>query len=133
MPGGDRTGPWGAGPMTGRGAGYCAGFTMPGYVNPMYARGMGFGRGRGFGCGMGMSYGRGMGGERGWRNRYYATGVPGWARGYGAYDPGYWQAPPNVEVSAKDELAYLRHEAKNLGQALDDINKRIDELKGNNA
>lgn len=27
MPGGDRTGPLGMGPMTGRGLGYCAGFT----------------------------------------------------------------------------------------------------------
>ena len=26
MPGGDRTGPLGQGPMTGRGAGYCGGF-----------------------------------------------------------------------------------------------------------
>jgi hypothetical protein len=80
-----------------------------------------------------MGYGRGMGGGCGWRNWYYATGVPGRARGYGAYDPGHWQAPPNVELSAKDELAYLRQEAKHLGQALDDINKRIDELKGNSA
>ena len=32
MPGGDRTGPMGQGPMTGRGAGYCAGFGMPGYA-----------------------------------------------------------------------------------------------------
>lgn len=29
MPGGDRTGPLGRGPMTGRGAGYCSGFDMP--------------------------------------------------------------------------------------------------------
>ena len=30
MPRGDRTGPQGMGPMTGRGAGLCAGFNMPG-------------------------------------------------------------------------------------------------------
>ena len=30
MPGGDGTGPMGMGPMTGRGAGYCAGFAAPG-------------------------------------------------------------------------------------------------------
>ncbi len=130
MPGGDRTGPWGAGPMTGRGAGYCAGFSMPGYANPMYAGGMGYGRGRGFGRGMGMGYGRGMGGGRGWRNMYYATGVPGWARGYGAAAPGYWQEPQVAEPSAKDEMAYLRQEAKHLNQALADINKRIEELDG---
>ncbi|MFW5971797.1 MAG: DUF5320 domain-containing protein, partial [Desulfovermiculus sp.] len=30
MPGGDRTGPMGMGPMTGRGAGFCAGMNQPG-------------------------------------------------------------------------------------------------------
>jgi len=35
MPGGDRTGPIGAGPMTGRGAGYCAGYNMPGIMLPV--------------------------------------------------------------------------------------------------
>ncbi len=33
MPWGDGTGPWGFGPMTGRGAGFCAGFGMPGFMN----------------------------------------------------------------------------------------------------
>ncbi len=51
MPRGDRTGPWGAGPMTGRGGGYCANYAVPGYMNPVvgYGRGWGRGRGRGFG------------------------------------------------------------------------------------
>jgi len=34
MPAGDRTGPLGQGPMTGRGAGFCAGFGVGGYANP---------------------------------------------------------------------------------------------------
>ena len=33
MPAGDGTGPLGFGPMTGRGAGYCAGYPVPGYAN----------------------------------------------------------------------------------------------------
>ncbi|NLX93180.1 MAG: DUF5320 domain-containing protein [Clostridiales bacterium] len=33
MPTGDGTGPNGLGPMTGRGAGYCAGSHQPGYLN----------------------------------------------------------------------------------------------------
>lgn len=33
MPRGDGTGPVGAGPMTGRGAGFCAGYSVPGYMN----------------------------------------------------------------------------------------------------
>ena len=32
MPRGDGTGPIGLGTMTGRGAGFCAGFKMPGYA-----------------------------------------------------------------------------------------------------
>ncbi len=61
MPGGDRTGPGGMGPMTGRAAGFCAGYSVPGYMNPIPGRGFGFGRG-GFGH----------------RNLYYATGLTGW-------------------------------------------------------
>ena len=34
MPGGNRTGPTGMGPITGRGAGFCAGYPVPGYMNP---------------------------------------------------------------------------------------------------
>ena len=33
MPGGDRTGPNGMGPMTGRGAGFCGGWNRPGWSN----------------------------------------------------------------------------------------------------
>ena len=33
MPRGDGTGPAGMGPMTGRAAGYCAGFNAPGFAN----------------------------------------------------------------------------------------------------
>jgi hypothetical protein len=33
MPRGDRTGPAGMGPMTGRAAGYCSGYSTPGYMN----------------------------------------------------------------------------------------------------
>lgn len=39
MPWGDRTGPMGYGPMTGRAAGYCAGYPTPGYANPIPGRG----------------------------------------------------------------------------------------------
>ncbi|MBN1390739.1 MAG: DUF5320 domain-containing protein [Candidatus Thermoplasmatota archaeon] len=42
MPRGDGTGPWGRGPMTGRGLGYCGGY-YPEYGRPW---GRGFGRGR---------------------------------------------------------------------------------------
>ncbi|MCD6407961.1 DUF5320 domain-containing protein [bacterium] len=66
MPWGDGTGPLGLGPMTGRAAGYCAGFPVPGYMNPWGLRGFGFGFGRGFGRGWG----------RGWWWRFYGYPFP---------------------------------------------------------
>jgi hypothetical protein len=106
MPGRDRTGPMGAGPMTGRRAGYCAGYDIPGFSNPVPGYGMQFG-GR-FG---------GWGGGHGWRHWFYASGLPGWARA-GA-------APPVPE----QELAGLKHEAEWLKGELDAINRRIEELE----
>ena len=49
MPRGDRTGPWGLGPRTGRAAGYCAGYPVPGFMNPIPGYGHEFGRGYGRG------------------------------------------------------------------------------------
>jgi hypothetical protein len=89
MPFGDRTGPAGMGPMTGRAAGFCAGFPAPGYMNPFGFSGFaaitgapavspyaltpyGYGLpyafirpryGRGFGL---FGFGRGFGRGRGW-------------------------------------------------------------------
>ena len=71
MPRGDGTGPQGLGTMTGRAAGYCAGYGVPGYINPVAGRGqtpagffgpryeMRYGRGRGFGRGFGRGRRRG--------------------------------------------------------------------------
>ncbi len=119
MPGGDRTGPWGAGPRTGRGMGFCAGYNVPGYANP----------GGGFGYGRGMGMGRGRGHGNRWR--FYATGVPGWARGDWAY--GYaGDIPPQNAPSAMnrhDELKYLKSQAEYLTESLNDITSRIEELE----
>ncbi len=132
MPGGDRTGPMGAGPLTGRGAGMCAGYDVPGYMNPAFGRGFGGGRGRGFGRGF-------HGGGRGWRNQYYATGQPGWARGYGypyPYPAGYAVDPgvaTTSRVARDDELAYLKEQAHHFEGVLDDIKARVDELQQQSA
>jgi Family of unknown function (DUF5320) len=107
MPSGDRMGPKGAGPRTGRGAGWCAGFAVPGFANATPGRMMG----------MGLGY---RGGGRGWRNMYYATGLPGWARA------GYAPPTPTPEV----ELSLLKAEAKSLGDQLADINERIKQIEG---
>ncbi|MBN2225922.1 MAG: DUF5320 domain-containing protein [candidate division Zixibacteria bacterium] len=124
MPGGDRTGPMGAGPMTGRGAGYCAGYTMPGYMNPVWGRnfgqgGYGYGFGRGFGRGFGMGRGRGFG--------------RGWGMGMGRQAMPYPYYPDQGDVAsqptAENELAYLKDQAKYFGDALENINKRIAKLE----
>lgn len=143
MPRGDGTGPMGLGPMTGRAAGYCAGYNIPGYmnpvrnfvlsgsvrgisngVNPIPGRGY-FGRGRGF-------FGRG--GGRGWRNWYYATGLPGWARagyGYPAFGGGVnpFLYPYGQEITPKQEADILKNEAVALKEQLEDIQSRIETLE----
>lgn len=129
MPGGDRTGPDGTGPMTGRAAGYCTGHSVAGYMNPAGGRGMGlrygFGRGRGgWGAGFGGGFG---GGGRGWRHRFYATGLPGWMR-YGTVPAGAPPVPPEA-YAPHGEREALRHQAQALRSALEQIQRRLDRLE----
>ena len=74
--------------------------------------------------------GRGFGRGRGWRNMYWATGVPGWA-GYGAYAPGfgYWGNPYNAEVTQQQEADMLKEQAKAMKEEMDSLNERIKELE----
>jgi hypothetical protein len=122
MPGGDRTGPAGLGPMTGRAAGYCAGYPVPGFMNPTGGRGF-WGGGRG----------GGRGGGWGRRNWFYATGLPGWQRfgmGYPAYGGvAPYGVPYNPVGSREQELNALKNQAEYFEDALDDIKKRITELE----
>ena len=116
MPRGDGTGPRGLGPMTGRAAGYCAGFPVAGFMNSYVGRpGLGFGYGRGFGRGMGRGYGRAY-----WPANYYPVNPPPVAYGGGFY-------PPPIEP--KQEMEMLAEEAKALKEQLEAINKHITELE----
>ena len=121
MPGGDRSGPMGMGPMTGRAAGYCAGYDAPGYASSVPGRGFGLGWGRGW---------RG-GGGRGWCRGFYATGLPGWLRsGYGpAWGQPMYAAPYAPEVTREQEIEALRGQAEFFKQALDNISKRLEEIE----
>ncbi|MBN1451821.1 MAG: DUF5320 domain-containing protein [Anaerolineales bacterium] len=103
MPRGDRTGPMGAGPRTGRGLGYCGGYDAPGFADPAF----GFGRG----------WGHRRGGGFGWQHRFFATGQTGW--GYPRY------TPPTQE----ETLQALKDEAEWLKGQLEAIKKRIEELE----
>jgi len=123
MPRGDGTGPAGMGPMTGRAAGYCAGYNAPGYMNPAGGRGMGFGGG----------FGRG----RGWRNQYHATGLVGWQRAamgmpaYGAPGYGYAPAPGVAAPTPEQEVSALKGQAEYLENSLKEIRKRMADLEKN--
>jgi hypothetical protein len=121
MPLGDGTGPAGLGPMTGRAAGYCAGYPVPGFANPIIGQG-GFGRGFGWSGG-----GRG----RGFRNMYRATGIPAGTR----YNMGYpgWGGiasyPYDQTIAPEKEAEALKNQVKLLQDNLNAINKRIQELE----
>ena len=123
MPGGDRTGPMGMGPRTGRGAGYCAGAGAPGFVNRM----------------VGGFFGRGRGGGRGWRNMFHATGLPGWARvGMGAVGAAATaatsvapapQAADAPTMTPQQELDALKQQAQQAADVLASVQQRIRELE----
>lgn len=112
MPFGDGTGPRGLGPLTGRRLGFCAGYPVAGAFNPAGWWGWGVGRGRG------------------WRNRFWATCVPGWAWGGGfcggpnpATVPGPYAAAP-----AGGEYEALRAQAQWLEEQLAAVRQRLAEL-----
>ena len=135
MPAGDRTGPAGMGPMTGRGTGYCGSYDAPDWANWSPGRrfygqgGRGF-RGRGGRWG-GSGFGRGGGGW-GYRHWYHATGLPRLARGqrfagFGV-PPAVAYGAPDAPPSREQEVEILKDEAEWLKEQLDAINQRMDEL-----
>ena len=106
MPRGNRTGPNGMGPMTGRAAGFCAGHDEAGFTTAPgggFGRGRGHGGGRGFGNGFGAGRGRGAGFRRG----------SGYGRGSAPGLPTKTElaAEMNAEVEALEQrIAWLRRE-----------------------
>lgn len=83
----------GMGPMTGWGRGLCAGAPKSGW----------FGRG----------------GGRGWRNRFYATGLPGWQR----------NVPGRAAGNLPDETGRLKEQAEYLSTELEAVRTRLNELE----
>jgi len=112
MPGYDRTGPMGAGPMTGGVRGRCHPATV-GTV-PAYTGGHGYGRGlglrRGFRGGFGLDMGRGRGFGKG--RRWYPSAA-------GAEYP----------IDPARETDILKADADYLQKSLEAINKRIETLE----
>ena len=106
MPGGDRSGPTGAGPMSGRAMGYCAGYSVPGYANAA----------PGMGRGMAWRSGWGRGGGFGFRRRFYQPA----------------EMMENLAPTREEELSSLKTQADRLKRTLDDVQRRIDELEKEN-
>ena len=112
MPGFDRTGPMGAGPMTGGARGRCNPATAG--TIPAYAGGYGYGRGLGLRQGFRGGYGPGQGRGR------------GYGRGYGGYP---FVGVPAVPVDTAAEIDMLKAQADSMKNSLDAIYSRIDELE----
>ena len=129
MPGGDRTGPLGMGPMTGRAAGYCAGYPVPGYMNPYGGRGLGMAGGRGYGRGAGRGFRRGYGAV-GWDYPAYPVGA--------SYPPPFPSSPvygsPEAQgIDPEQEVEALKQQAGYLEKTIADIKSRITEIESASA
>jgi hypothetical protein len=94
--------------MSGRGAGFCAGYDMPGYANPgVFRRGMRM---------------RAWGG-RGWGNRFYAGGRHGWM-GNAAY-----AVPYPVEMTPEEKQDMLKTRESWLQEQLNEVRQDMSEFE----
>jgi hypothetical protein len=91
--------------MTGRAAGFCAGYQVPGYMNPVGGRGY-WGIGRG---------GRPRGGGRG--------------RCFGGGRGRMFGAPLPVVMTVEQELATLKNQAALMEEQISATKNRIEELE----
>lgn len=104
MPCGDRTGPAGYGPLSGRRLGYCVGHRVPGFMNgPVYGRGLAHKRG------FGRGYGRGF--------RAFSH-VPAFSY--------------PINYDKENEVEYLKETARVLEDELNQIKGQINKLEENN-
>lgn len=109
MPGFDGTGPTGIGPMTGGSRGLC---------NPV-------GKGSTY-TGFRPGTRRGGGRGRGYRNMYWATGLPGWMRPANA---GFREMPDSGIQAVDQEVHTLKNQARALEAQLAAINSRLQEIE----
>lgn len=105
MPRGDRSGPAGLGPKTGRGTGFCTGNNQPGFASNFGGGGL----------------------RRGRRNRNFAAGNPRRATQM-PYDSPNVPVEPLQQISTEQEIEMLKTESKNLQSSLKNIKKRLTEL-----
>ena len=120
MPYGDGTGPAGLGPMTGRVAGFCAGFARPGYAARQHRPGFPGGRGyRNWFHATGLT-----GGQRA------AVGLPAWGgRVFTSQAVAPQAVDPYYEAPKEEQLKMLKTQQENLKAMLEQINKQIEDLE----
>jgi hypothetical protein len=102
--------------MTGRAAGYCAGYTVPGYMNPRRGYGRGFRRGWG----------------RVWKRGWYVYQPPAIIQPTypHVYPPAPQQPTPEQEVTALENYhEELTAEKADIEKEIVTIKDRIEELK----
>ena len=104
MPRGDKKGPIGQGPMTGRAMGYCVGNDVPGYMEDR----PGLGLARGFRGGRNAGAGRGMG------KRWSMSNASPYEE--------------NLAPTKEEERNYLSRQAERLKRTLNEVEQRINEL-----
>jgi len=112
MPGFDRTGPIGMGPMTGGGRGLC---NPSAFYDKHY-----------FSGDSGSWFGRGRGRGRGYRQWYRATGLLGWMR-FGPVGP--WGYPPVSPYTTEQEKEVLKDQAAALKAEVGAIESRLRDLE----
>jgi len=108
MPRGDKRGPMGQGPMTGRATGYCVGNDVPGYMEDRPGLGLARGFRGGRNAGMGRGLGRGMGRQMSMPNAAPHEG--------------------NLAPTKDEERNYLSKQAERLKRTLNEVEQRINEL-----
>ncbi len=111
------------GPMTGRAAGYCAGYNTPGFMNAYGGR-------------MGLGFRGGRGRRGGW----YGNPAPGFGAGapYGAPYPAQpyaapYGAPYAAPYSAAQEKEALQTQMKIMEEQMTALRERLEELDTDSA
>ena len=121
MPRGDRRGPNGMGPMTGRAAGFCSGSNAPGFANTGTAGGYGQGQGAGRGAGR-----RQFGPSQ--MQPGFGGGFNGAANG-AAYGRGFQPSYAAPVYSKEAEKGYIENEVSFLKDQLKTLEGKLSEMK----
>ena len=116
MPRGNRTGPEGIGPMSGRAMGYCAGYDQPGFAA---------------GPGAGRSWERGPGRRRrGFRGPSYRGFGPPPPHGYERVPGNPWRGEPGYGpgLTPEQRKAMLQEELEALEGRIESLRHEIDSI-----